>query len=60
METKSVYVVAYVSDGNTYIESVFNNEEAARQFVEKQNRWELSEQGNGDFWYYAESLLVNE
>lgn len=60
METKDVYVVAYVSNGYTYIESVFNNEEAARQFVEKQNRWEESEQGNGDIWYYKESLFVNE
>lgn len=60
METRGIYVVAYVSGGNTYIESVFNNEEAAKQFVEKQNRWEMSEQGNGDIWIYVESVLVNE
>lgn len=60
METKDVYVVAYVSNGNTYIESVFTNEEVAKQYVERQNCWELSEQGNGDFWFYLEKALVNE
>lgn len=50
---KEVFVVEFLKEksNETYVDSVWENEEDARKWVNKMNEWERSENGQGDWWF---------
>ena len=51
---KEVIVVEFVDQKScqTYVDSVWESEEKAQEYVNKMNEWERSEYGVGDMWLY--------
>ena len=52
---KKVFIVEFMDavSGKWYPDSVWESEENAKSYVNRRNEWEKSENGDGDFWYYA-------
>lgn len=50
---KEVFVVSFVSveSNKSIVDSVWENEEDARKWVNEMNEWERSENGSGELWY---------
>lgn len=51
---KKVFVVVFIDQKShqTYVDSIWENEEKAQKFVEERNEWERSENGEGDYWVW--------
>ena len=49
---KEVIVVVFIDKKSleTYVDSVWEDQEKALEYVLKQNEWERSENGDGDMW----------
>ena len=50
---KEVFVVLFVNvkTNETYVNSVWENEEDAKKWVNEMNDWEKSDNGTSDLWY---------
>lgn len=51
---KKVFVVVFIDQKShqTYVDSIWENEEKAQKIVEERNEWERSENGEGDYWVW--------
>lgn len=49
---KKVFVVVFIDKESkeTYVDSVWENEEKVLKYVKSMNEWEESENGDGDMW----------
>lgn len=54
---KEVFIVLFVKvlSNESYVDSVWENEEDAEKWVNEMNEWERSENGTGDLWYIVNS-----
>lgn len=54
---KEVFIVSFVKvlSNESYVDSVWENEEDAEKWVNEMNEWERSENGCGDLWYIVKS-----
>lgn len=52
---KKIYVVSFKKHGTDQVvnDCVFKNLEDAQDYVDQWNKWENSEYGQGDLWYYT-------
>ena len=52
---KEVYVVSFKKHGTNHVinDSVFKNLKDALDYVDQWNKWEESEEGQGDLWFYT-------
>ena len=51
---KEVFVVSFKKHGKDHVvnDCVFTNREDAQDYVDQWNKWEESEEGQGDMWFW--------
>lgn len=54
---KKLFVVVFISleTKETFVDSVWENEDDTQKFVTRMNEWERSKDGNGDSWLWIET-----